>query len=177
MTTMTPEDAIKAASSIARDVADGRLSPTALEDQAVAECRALFGTVGGDGDPLWDVHRDIARQALALGALTADELSEWAAVSRHQAGEAVATPDPSDTPPDPVPFVSVAHGPETVPSDDTDDGAVDIHPDGGPGAVDLDDVGGAEPAVVSIVGMVPTSPRPDHYDPTAAWLAGGTRRN
>ena len=49
MTTMTPEDAIKAAASVARDVADGTLSPADLEAQAVAECRELFGTVDRRG--------------------------------------------------------------------------------------------------------------------------------
>ena len=40
---------------------------------AVAECRELFGTVVGDGDPLWTLHADVARQAIALGALSADD--------------------------------------------------------------------------------------------------------
>lgn len=163
MTTMTPEDAIKAASSIARDVADGRLSPTALQDQAVAELREMVGTVVGPDDPAWSLQCDIARQVLALDGVPADELAEWLAVARQRSGEAVGTPGPADTPPAPVTLPSVAHGPETVPSDDTDDDP----------APDIAD----EPAAVAVVHPVPTSPRPDHYDPTAAWLAGSTRRN
>ncbi|MGV7518123.1 flagellar hook-length control protein [Mycobacterium kansasii] len=163
MTTMTPEDAIKAASSIARDVADGRLSPTALQDQAVAELREMVGTVVGPDDPAWSLQCDIARQVLALDGVPADELAEWLAVARQRSGEAVGTPGPADTPPDPVTLPSVAHGPETAQSDDADDDP----------APDIAD----EPAVVAVVHPVPTSPRPDHYDPTAAWLAGSTRRN
>ncbi|MCP9271136.1 flagellar hook-length control protein [Mycolicibacterium arenosum] len=163
MTTVTPEDTIKAASSIARDVAEGALSPTALQDQAVAELREMVGTVVGPDDPAWSLQCDIARQVLALDGVPADELAEWLAVARQRAGEAVSTPAPADTPPDPVPLVSVAHDPETVPSDDADDAAVP----------DIAD----EPAVVAVVHPVPTSPRPDHYDPTAAWLAGNTRRD
>ncbi len=60
-----------------------------------------------------------------------------------------------------------------MPPDDAD--AVPDHPDDGAVTHHPDD--GAEPAVVSIVGTVPTSPRPDHYDPMAAWAAGNTRRN
>lgn len=167
MTTMTPEDAIKAASSIARDAADGRLSPTALQDQAVAELREMVGTVVGPDDPAWSLQCDIARQVLALDGVPADELAEWLAVARLRAGEPVSTPAPADTPPDPVPLASVAHDPETVPSDDADD---DPAPD-----IDTADEPPALVAVVETPG--PTSPRPDHYDPTAAWLAGNTRRN
>jgi hypothetical protein len=100
MTTMTPEDAIKAAASVARDVADGKLDPADLQAQAVAELRELVGTVIGPDDPAWPLQCDIARQVLALGGLTADELSEWAAVFGHRAGEplpaAVAEPEPDD---------------------------------------------------------------------------------
>lgn len=158
MTTMTPEDAIKAASSVARDIADGRLSPTELEHQAVAELREMVGTVVGPDDPVWSLQCDIARQVLALDGVPADELAEWLAVARQRAGEAVGTPGPADTPPDPVTLPSVEHDAEMVPSDDADDTA-------------------DEPAAVAVVHPVPTSPRPDHYDPTAAWLAGSTRRN
>ncbi len=112
MTTMTPEDAIKAAASVARDVADGKLSPADLEAQAVAECRELFGTVIGEGDALWTLHADVARQAVSLGALSADELSEWAAVMRHKAGEAVEPPAPHY---DPLPAVSLASVDESQP--------------------------------------------------------------
>ena len=51
MTTMNPEDAIKAASSVAREIADGTLSPTDLEGQGVAELCELFGTVVGPDGP------------------------------------------------------------------------------------------------------------------------------
>lgn len=99
MTTMTPEDAIRAASSVARDVADGKLSPTDLERQAVAELRELVGTVIGPDDPAWPLQCDIARGVLAVGGIPATELAEWLAVERHRgrrAGQlAGASPDPA----------------------------------------------------------------------------------
>jgi hypothetical protein len=61
-------DVITAAMSIAKDVAEGRVDPSALQQQAVTECRDLFATVAGEGDPLWTLHADVARQAIALGA-------------------------------------------------------------------------------------------------------------
>lgn len=85
-----PQAAIKAAMSVARDVAGGQLDAGALEDAAVAECRALFGAVVGPGDALWPMHVDVARQVLAVGAgwISADELAEWVAV--YRAGEGAA---------------------------------------------------------------------------------------
>lgn len=94
MTVTTSQDAIKAATSIARDVADGKLLPTDLEAQAVTELRELFAEVIGPDDPVWPVQVDVARQAISLGALSADELREWAAVMSHRAGEAVEPPAP-----------------------------------------------------------------------------------
>lgn len=38
--TMAPDDVIRAA-AVARDAAEGRLSPTALQEQVVAECREV----------------------------------------------------------------------------------------------------------------------------------------
>ncbi|KZS72155.1 hypothetical protein A4G26_24475 [Mycobacterium kansasii] len=94
MSTPTKRDVIEAALSVADDAAQGRLSPTDLQQQAVTECRELFGTVVGDGDPLWELQREIARQAVGLGALSPDELTEWAAVLRRRAGEPVEAPEP-----------------------------------------------------------------------------------
>jgi hypothetical protein len=59
--------------------------PAALAQQAETECRELFGTVVGEGDPLRGLHRDIARQALARDGVPADELSECLAVARQRA--------------------------------------------------------------------------------------------
>ncbi len=78
------EHTIKAAMSVARDVADGNLAPASLDQVVVSECRALFGTVTGPDDPLWDLHVEIARQVLARGGVPADELSEWVAVARSR---------------------------------------------------------------------------------------------
>ncbi len=38
---MAPDDVIRAAASVARDAGEGRLSPAALQEQALAECREL----------------------------------------------------------------------------------------------------------------------------------------
>lgn len=115
MTVTTKADVINGAMSIADDVAQDRLSPATLEAQAVAELRELFGQVIGPGDPIWETQVDVARQAIALGALTADELNEWAAVMRHRAGEPVSAPDPDQTPPEPVSLPTVALSAETEP--------------------------------------------------------------
>ncbi|GAB1811844.1 flagellar hook-length control protein [Mycobacterium sp. MUNTM1] len=89
--TITVDDVIKAAASIARDAAEDRLSPADLEHQAAMECRALFGTVAGPDDPLWPLHVDIARQVLALDGVPSDELAEWLAVARRVVAETPAT--------------------------------------------------------------------------------------
>lgn len=152
MTTMTPEDAIKAASSVARDVADGRLDPADLEATAVAECRALFGTVGGPGDPLWAVHLDVARQVLALDGVPADELAEWLAVARQRAGEPLPSLDPAKT---------VAEAVEAEPDD---------QPEPAPPALAV-----VEPEPVPDAAPVPKR-RTGGYDPLAGWSPGGSRR-
>jgi hypothetical protein len=79
----TTDDVIKAAASVARDTAEGRLSPLDLQEQAVAECRALFGTVAGPGDPLWELQVEVCRAVLAQKGIPADELTEWLAVARQ----------------------------------------------------------------------------------------------
>ena len=75
-----------AALVLAKDAAEGRVSVATVEQAAADRCRALFGTVAGPGDPLWSLHTDTARQAISLGAFTAAELSEWAAVIRQREG-------------------------------------------------------------------------------------------
>ncbi|WP_255776066.1 flagellar hook-length control protein [Mycobacteroides abscessus] len=177
MTTLTPEDAIKAAASVARDVADGKLSPADLEAQAVAECRELFGTVIGEGDALWTLHADVARQAVSLGALSADELSEWSAVMRHKAGEAVKPPAPHD---DPLPAVSLASVARSQSESTDDDGGPDDEPE--PAALQGVSVAGALAALAArkaeAANATPAPERPtaDGYDPLAGWDAGGSRR-
>ena len=81
--TMAPDDVIKAAASVARDAAEGRLSPAALQRQAVAECRELFGTVTGPDSEMWEVQVEVARAVLAQKGIPADELTEWLAVARQ----------------------------------------------------------------------------------------------
>lgn len=124
--TTTKHDVIEAAMSVADDVAQGRLDPATLEQQAVTELRELFAVVVGPDDPLWPVQLDVARGVLAAGGLDASELSEWAAVARRrenpeaaEALSAVVSIVGTDTPPEPVSSVSGGVSPEsdTVPDD------------------------------------------------------------
>ena len=105
MSTATPQDAIAAALSVAEDVANGTLDPTALEHQLTEELRQLVGTVVGPGDPLFELQCEVARGVLAAGGIPHPELSEWTAVMRRRAGEAAA---PSNDPPTPVSSASGA---------------------------------------------------------------------
>jgi hypothetical protein len=170
-------DVITAAMSIAKDVAEGRVDPSALQQQAVTESRDLFGTVAGEGDPLWTLHADVARQAVSLGALSADELSEWSAVMRHKAGEAVKPPAPHD---DPLPAVSLASVARSQSESTDDDGGPDDEPE--PAALQGVSVAGALAALAArkaeAANATPAPERPtaDGYDPLAGWDAGGSRR-
>ena len=81
--------AVTAALQIAEDVTAGQLDVTTLDALALAECRGLFARVVGPGDPLWDLHVDVARQVLAVGGgIPVDELAEWVAVYRAAAADA-----------------------------------------------------------------------------------------
>ncbi|CAN5222846.1 hypothetical protein BH11ACT6_BH11ACT6_05070 [soil metagenome] len=162
MNTMTAEDAIKAASSVARDVADGKLAPADLEAQAVTELRQLFGVVIGPDDPLWETQADVARQAIALGALTADELGEWTAVMRRR--EAPAVPDADQTAPEPISTLSGPHSPENEA---------------------VEPIAAVVPETVVVAPVIEPKPvvtplRPVEssggYDPLAHWQPGATRR-
>ncbi|WP_156298257.1 flagellar hook-length control protein [Mycobacterium paragordonae] len=166
-TTTTTEDAIKAAASVARDVADGRLTPAALEHQAVVELRQLFATVVGPGDPVWPLQVQIARGVLAVGGVPADELSEWLAVARQRAGEPLSGPGPDEVEPESVSLLSVALSPENA------DPGADVEPDAD-----------AEPQPVSeakpeheTAAPVTTPRRADGYDPMRGWSPGRSRRS
>ena len=79
--TSPAQDAIKAAMSVAREVAEGRMDPQELAAAAAEECRELFATVAGPGDVLWELHVEVARRVLALDGIPVDELAEWLAVT------------------------------------------------------------------------------------------------
>jgi hypothetical protein len=130
LSTITTQEAIKAATSVARDIAEGRLAPEHLEAQAVTELRDLFGTVVGEDDPLWPVQLDVAHGVLAAGGIPTDELAEWLAVQRRrdnpEAAEALGAPVPlngSDTPPE---VSSSANGTLSPESDAVPDDLVDV---------------------------------------------------
>ncbi|WP_445168767.1 flagellar hook-length control protein [Mycolicibacterium sp. Dal123E01] len=158
MSTMTKRDAVDAAMSLAEDVAEGRLAPADLEAQAVTEMRELFGTVIGPDDPLWETQANVTRQAIALGALTADELSEWAAVMRHRAGEPVSELEPKETPPEPVSSVSGPYSPAIDASEAITETPAE-----------------AESVVESTPVLKPVHPS-GGYDPLRGFDPGGTRR-
>lgn len=168
MSTVTPEDAIKAAASVARDIADGKLSPHDLHAQAVTELREQFGTVIGGGDALWTLHADVARQAVGLGALSPDELREWAAVLDRSAGEAVEPPAPHD---DLLPAESPASVDESQP-ESTDDGA----PGDLSSALALLTARSIEQRAKEDAVRAGHHGSGDGYDPLAGWDAGGSRR-
>lgn len=183
MTTMTKRDAVDAAMGLAEQIAEGRLDPTDLQQQAVAECRALAGEVVGPDTPLWTLQCDIARQVLSLGGIPAAELAEWAAVFRHRAGEAVEPPAPHD---DPLPAVSLAsvaeRGPESTDGDDAPEGDSDH------AALQGASVAGALAALASAAQQAHAQPastptpapqrRADGggYDPLRGFNPGATRR-
>jgi hypothetical protein len=86
MSTLSKRDAVAAAMSVAEDVTEGKLAPADLESEVTTACRELFGTVVGDGDPLFGLQCDIARAVLAAHGLPAAELREWAAVQARFEG-------------------------------------------------------------------------------------------
>ncbi|ORL76415.1 hypothetical protein [Prescottella equi] len=79
-------DTITAVMTVARDVAEGRVTVDELAAVAAAECRDLFAAVVGPQDPLWPLHVEVARQVLAAGGIPAGELTEWLAVARRAGG-------------------------------------------------------------------------------------------
>lgn len=76
--------AYTSAMSVADDIAQGRLDAAELEAEATTACRELFGRVVGEGDALWELHVDIAKQVLALDGVPFNELTEWVAVHRDR---------------------------------------------------------------------------------------------
>lgn len=169
MSTSTKRDAINGAMSLADDVAQGRLDPTELEATAVAECRALFGTVAGPDDPLWDLQVQIARQVLGLDGIPADELSEWLAVARQRAGQPVS---PADASPDAVSAASEAYSvaSDAAVADDTEPVAAALA-DAEPAVIA--DEPGSEPQPLAEVRDLSQRPATSSvYDPLAGWQPG-----
>lgn len=153
MTITTSEDAIKAAASVARDVADGKLAVAELERQAVAELSELVGTVTGPDDPVWPLQVQIARGVLAAGGIAATEFLEWAAVERHRAGEPVSPPDPQ---PEPEALADL-EPPEPEPiAPELADAKTAAEPE-------------PEPPAVELVEQPAPPRRADGYDPLAHW--------
>jgi hypothetical protein len=95
MTAAVPTVAIKAAMSVARDLAEGRLSAGQLDDAVTTLCRELFATVAGPDDPLWGLQVEVARGILALRGIPVDEQAEWLAVNRAAEGVEAVAAEPS----------------------------------------------------------------------------------
>lgn len=108
-----------AALELAADIESGKLNPATLDAELADAARALVGVVIGPADPLFDLQRDITRQVIHAGGLTADEVAEWLSVLRRRNGEAVAaleTPEPPAAPDhtdDTESAASVTHSAET----------------------------------------------------------------
>lgn len=138
----------------------------------------MFGTVIGEGDALWTLNADVARQAVSLGALSADELSEWAAVMRPKAGEAVEPPAPQD---DSLRAVSLASVDESQSESTDDDGGPDDEPE--PAALQGVSVAAALAALASGAQQAHGDPAPQRradggsYDPLRGFNPGVTRRH
>lgn len=105
--TVATDDIIKAATSVARDAAEGRLTPADIERQAVEELSALMLLPADPGTALADLRIEVARRVLAEGGVPADEVAEWLAVQRRRenpdldavaAQDVLALPDSPDVP-------------------------------------------------------------------------------
>ncbi|SIL58144.1 flagellar hook-length control protein [Mycobacteroides abscessus subsp. abscessus] len=124
MSATTTADLIRAATSVARDVSDGKLDPATLEQQMVEELQALVAVVVGAGDPLWPIQIDVARGVLAAGGIPTDEMAEWLAVQRRLENPdseplSAAVPlDGSTTPPKAISSGSGELSPENDAADD-----------------------------------------------------------
>lgn len=167
----TAADVVTAAMNIAKDTAEGRLDPAELQQQAVAELRALVVTVAGPDDPVWPVQLDVCRAVLVHGGIPADELDEWAAVARHREGggepavialtapetptEGNASPAPESSPSEPR-----SAEPDTLPDSDTDPNPQPPRP--------------PRPAWAAPVDVPLPSLRRDGYDPLAGWSPSDT---
>lgn len=62
--------AVSAAMSVAKDLAEGRLTADQFQSYAVTSCHELLSTVVGPSDALWDVQLGICRGVLAARGLS-----------------------------------------------------------------------------------------------------------
>lgn len=110
-------DVVLAAVTLAEDAETGRLNPAELSVELAESCKALFGTVVGGTDPLFGLQIDVARQVLAIGGISADEVAEWAAVLRQRAERTAQAPaaasEPARPSTDPGERGSSASGPHS----------------------------------------------------------------
>ncbi|HTQ21972.1 flagellar hook-length control protein [Mycobacterium sp.] len=109
---MSKRDAVTAALDLAEDIGEGWLDPAELDAELAEQCRQLFGTVTGPDDPLWPLHADVARQVLAAGGVSVDELSEWSAILRLRAQGDETPPKGPDVAAETDSAASRPHSPE-----------------------------------------------------------------
>ena len=96
--TTTKRDAVQAAMDVGKDLADGRIDAADLEQEVVETCRALFSTVVGENDPLFELQTEVARRVLAVGGIPANEQAEWLAVARNREQSPNTPPAPTSPP-------------------------------------------------------------------------------
>lgn len=90
---ITDQDIISSAMSVARDAAEGRLDPAALQRELLAEMSRVLDTDAEPGSELAALQVSVCRRVLARGGIPASEVAEWLAVARSRAGG-------TDTPPE-----------------------------------------------------------------------------
>ena len=84
---VNPADVVNAASDVLRDIENGSLRPAEVEARGDDADAHAGRSSQWSGDSLWELHCDVTRQALALGASTSAEIREWASVAeRREAG-------------------------------------------------------------------------------------------
>lgn len=119
MTATTDADMVRSAYDLLDEIDKGTMTAANLEAELVETMRAEFGTVGEPGDPLFELHRDVARQFLAVGGLTSGELREWLSV-RLRAENGGDLPEDSTGTPEPVAVLGVVES-EPEPDDELAD--------------------------------------------------------
>lgn len=77
--------AVEAIMDLAKDVAEGRVSPADLDREAAAKTLELYRIVDGPADPIWPIQVEIARQVMARGGIPLEEMQQWVAVAMSRA--------------------------------------------------------------------------------------------
>jgi hypothetical protein len=79
----TAEQTIKAAMGVAKDLAEGRIDPPGQLEQLISECRALLGTVVGEGTVDADDHDGVATPGVVEQGAQAGPLLTCGRAGQH----------------------------------------------------------------------------------------------